>query len=106
MAHQHLQQLPPEIRHAALGNVGSIICFAPYLARELRPRFSELDLMNLENYHPYMTLMIEGVPSSPSVRGPCKPSNLAQMSQEGGAPYPLFGQFYCTTHLRRPRRLK
>lgn len=30
----------------------------------------------------------------------------AQMSQEWGAAYALFGQFYCTAHLRRRRRFK
>lgn len=71
IAHQYLQQLSPEIRHAVLGNVGSIISFrvgaedAPYLARELRPRFSELDVMQLENYRIYLKLMVDGAPSLP-----------------------------------------
>src|SRR5262249_56128242 len=45
IAHQYLHQLEPEIRHAVLGNTGSIISFragaedAPYLVREFHERF-------------------------------------------------------------------
>jgi hypothetical protein len=69
IAHQYLQQLSPEIRHAVLGNIGTIIAFrlgaedAPYIAREFQPRFSELDLVQLENYRIYIKLMIDGTPS-------------------------------------------
>lgn len=71
VAHQYLHQLDPDIRHAVLGNAGTIISFrvgaedAPYLAREFHPAFSELDLMQLENHHVYLKLMIDGMPSLP-----------------------------------------
>src|SRR5450631_2138495 len=45
IAHQYLQQLEPDVRHAVLGNAGSIISFrvgvedAPYLVREFHERF-------------------------------------------------------------------
>ena len=45
IAHQYLHQLEPDVRHAVLGNVGSIISFrvgaedAPYLVREFHERF-------------------------------------------------------------------
>jgi len=54
VAHQYLNQLEPEIRHAVFGNSGSIISFriggedAPYLARGFQDRFEEIDLMRLE----------------------------------------------------------
>jgi hypothetical protein len=38
---------------------------APYIAREFQPRFSELDLIQLENYRIYLKLMIDGAPSAP-----------------------------------------
>jgi type IV secretory pathway TraG/TraD family ATPase VirD4 len=71
IAHQYLHQLEPDIRHAVLGNVGTLISFrvgaedAPYLAREFRDRFTELDLAQLPNHEIYVTLMIDGTPSKP-----------------------------------------
>jgi type IV secretory pathway TraG/TraD family ATPase VirD4 len=71
VAHQYLAQLEPDVRHAVLGNTGTIISFrvggedAPYLAREFQARFEELDLMQLENHHIYLKLMIDGMPSKP-----------------------------------------
>jgi type IV secretory pathway TraG/TraD family ATPase VirD4 len=49
LAHQYLHQLEPDIRHAVLGNAGSIISFrvgvedAPYLVREFQPKFACMD---------------------------------------------------------------
>jgi hypothetical protein len=71
LAHQYLHQLEPEVRHAVLGNAGSIISFrvgiedAPYLAGEFQGRFDELDLLQLPNYRIYLKLMIDGTPSPP-----------------------------------------
>lgn len=69
LAHQYLHQLEPDIRHAVLGNAGTLIAFrvgaedAPLFARELGPRFGVDDLLNLPNHHIYLRLMIEGEPS-------------------------------------------
>ena len=71
LAHQHLSQLDAEVRHAVLGNVGTLIAFrvgpedAPLIAKELAPVFSGLDLVNLPNRDTYVKLMIEGAPSRP-----------------------------------------
>jgi type IV secretory pathway TraG/TraD family ATPase VirD4 len=71
VAHQYLHQLDPDIRHAVLGNAGTLISFrvgaedAPYLAREFEERFEQNDLLRLENYHIYLKLMIDGMPSKP-----------------------------------------
>jgi Type IV secretion-system coupling protein DNA-binding domain len=71
IAHQYLQQLSSEIRHAVLGNIGTIISFrvgaedAPYLAKEFQDEFEQLDLIQLANHHAYIKLMIEGTPSKP-----------------------------------------
>jgi hypothetical protein len=71
VAHQYLAQLEPDVRHAVLGNTGTIIAFrvggedAPYLAREFKARFEAVDLMQLENHHIYLKLMIDGMPSKP-----------------------------------------
>lgn len=71
MAHQYLHQLEPEIRHAVLGNAGTLISFrvgaedAPLLSRELLERFDISDLQRLENRTMYIRLMIDGQPSKP-----------------------------------------
>jgi hypothetical protein len=71
VAHQYLHQLAPDIRHAVLGNAGTLISFrvgaedAPYLGREFNGAFSETDLVQLPNYSIYLKLMIDGAPSLP-----------------------------------------
>jgi len=71
LAHQYINQLHEKVRDAVFGNVASIITFrvgiedAVYLAREFRPTFDELDLVNLPNYHIYLKLMVDGVTSQP-----------------------------------------
>jgi hypothetical protein len=69
LAHQHLHQLEPDIRHAVLGNAGTLISFrvgaedASYLAKEFQPTFNVQDLINLPNQNVYLRLMIDGEPS-------------------------------------------
>lgn len=71
MAHQHLHQLEPEVRHAVLGNSGTMIAFrlgaedAAYFGKEFSPVFSADDLITLPNYHMYLRMMINGAPSRP-----------------------------------------
>lgn len=71
LAHQHLHQLDPDIRHAVLGNVGTLISFrvgaedAHVMAREFQPTFGLLDLISLANRDLYVKLMIDGTPSPP-----------------------------------------
>lgn len=71
LAHQYLHQLDPDVRHAVLGNAGTLISFrvgaedAPVLARELLPTFDAEDLLNLPNHSIFLKLMIDGTPSRP-----------------------------------------
>jgi len=71
LANQHLDQLEPEVRHAVLGNVGTLIVFrvgaedALHLAKEFAPVFDAEDLTTLPNYHLFLKLMIDGTPSRP-----------------------------------------
>src|ERR1700738_2354544 len=71
VAHQYLHQLEEDVRHAVLGNVGTVISFrvgaedAPSLVREFHERFDEIDLLQLPNYRIYLKLMIDGMPSKP-----------------------------------------
>jgi hypothetical protein len=70
-AHQYLHQLEPDVRHAVLGNAGTIVSFrvgaedAPYLTREFTEAFDETDLVQLPNHRIYLKLMIDGMPSLP-----------------------------------------
>jgi hypothetical protein len=71
IAHQYLHQLEPDIRHAVLGNAGTIISFrigaedSPYMVREFAGYLDEIDLLQLPNHRIYLKLMIEGSPSRP-----------------------------------------
>lgn len=71
LANQHMHQIEPDIRHAVLGNAGTIVSFrvgpedATILADEFQPVFGTLDLLNLPNRSIYLKLMIDGVPSRP-----------------------------------------
>ncbi|QNM84906.1 type IV secretion system DNA-binding domain-containing protein [Polaribacter pectinis] len=74
LAHQYLHQLSDDIRYGVLGNVGTVICFrigavdAEYMLMEHYIEFLPLtlgDYVNMENYHVYVKLMIDGKPSKP-----------------------------------------
>lgn len=71
LGHQHLYQLEPEIRHAVLGNAGTLIAFrigpedAAVIGKEFEPIFEPVDLLGLPNYSVYLKLMIDGAPSKP-----------------------------------------
>jgi type IV secretory pathway TraG/TraD family ATPase VirD4 len=71
IAHQYLNQLEADIRHAVLGNVGTIISFrigaedSPYMVREFAGYVEEIDLLQLPNHRTYLKLMIAGAPSKP-----------------------------------------
>jgi len=71
LAHQYFHQLDPDIRHAVLGNAGTLISFrvgpedAAILTKELQSKFGVEDLLNLPNYAIYLKLMIDGTPSKP-----------------------------------------
>jgi type IV secretory pathway TraG/TraD family ATPase VirD4 len=71
VAHQYLHQLEPEIRHAVLGNAGTIISFrvgaedAPYIVEEFHEQYQKIDFLQLPNYRTYVKLMIDGQPSRP-----------------------------------------
>lgn len=69
LAHQHMHQLEPDIRHAVLGNAGTMISFrvgpedAAVLAKEFQPKFDVQDILNLPNRNIFLKLMIGGAPS-------------------------------------------
>lgn len=69
LAHQYIEQLDEKVRAAVFGNVGTLTCFrvgaadAEFLEKEFMPEFEALDLVNLEKYHVYIRLMIDGIAS-------------------------------------------
>lgn len=71
LAAQHLSQMEPEVRHAVLGNAGTLIAFrvgpedAVAFSAEFAPVFPPEDLVNLANRNFYLRLMIDGAPSKP-----------------------------------------
>ena len=82
LAHQHLYQLEPEVRHAVLGNVGTLLSFrlgpedAQVISREIAPVFVPEDLVNLPNHDIYLKLMIDGTPSKPFSARTLRPRDL------------------------------
>jgi hypothetical protein len=71
LAHQHLHQLIPDVRHAVLANVGTLVVFrlgpedAPIISRELSPVFDMEDLLHLPSHNIAVKLMIDGTASRP-----------------------------------------
>lgn len=92
LAHQHLHQLDDEIRHAVLGNAGTVVSFrigpedAEALAAEFQPKFGVLDLINLANHDTYLKLMIAGSPSPPFSATTLAPEDLTRGLVEGSGP--------------------
>jgi len=71
MAHQYIAQLPDEVKDAVFGNAGTLVTFrvggtdAETLIGEFAPVFETNDLVNLDKYHIYIKLLINGI-SSPA----------------------------------------
>jgi type IV secretory pathway TraG/TraD family ATPase VirD4 len=71
LAHQYMDQLEVDIRHAVLGNAATLISFrvgpddAAVLAKEFQPIFGVQDMLNLANRDIYLKLMIDGAPCLP-----------------------------------------
>ncbi len=71
LAHQFAAQLSDKIRDAVFGNVGSMMSFrvgaddAKFLAKYFEPVFGESDLINLDNRHSYVKLLINGMATEP-----------------------------------------
>jgi hypothetical protein len=97
LAHQHLNQLDPDIRHAVLGNAGTLVSFrvgpadAIVLAAEFQPVFDIQDLLNLPNHRIYVKLMINGTPSRPFSAATVRLEDLPRVGrpQVKGMPAPL-----------------
>jgi hypothetical protein len=71
VAHQYIAQLSEEIKGAVFGNVGSMAVFrvsaddAKYLESKFAPTFTADDIMKIDNYHAYVSLLSNGMPKKP-----------------------------------------
>ncbi len=71
MANQYIAQMEEQVRDSVFGNVGTLVSFrvgpsdAPYLAKEFMPTFEETDLINLDRFHIYLKMSINGITSPP-----------------------------------------
>lgn len=69
LAHQYINQLTQNgdsrVRDAVFGNVGTVVSFrigvddSEVIAKQLAPRVSEYDLLNIERYNAYIRLLID-----------------------------------------------
>ncbi len=71
VAHQFIAQLQENIRDAVFGNVGSLGVFrvgsadAEFLEKQFTPTFKAADIVNIENRHMYLKLLMHGRPATP-----------------------------------------
>ena len=68
LSHQYLDQLPEELRHAVLGNTGTVVAFrlgaydVPIMGRHLGTQ--EHILTTLPNYHAQLRILRSGTPTT------------------------------------------
>jgi len=79
MTNQYIAQMPETVAHAVFGNIGTLISFrvgagdasgmgggdSAGLAQEFDPVFTASDLINLDNYHIYLKMAVDGVTTTP-----------------------------------------
>jgi len=71
IAHQYISQLAENIKNAVFGNVGSMAVFrvsaedAGVLESKFKPTFTAQDIMKLDNYNAYLSMLVNGQPAKP-----------------------------------------
>lgn len=71
VAHQYIAQLTDNIRNAVFGNVGSIATYrvspedAEFLEKKFTPTFTAQDIVKLDNFNSYVSMLVNGVPARP-----------------------------------------
>ncbi|PIR86356.1 hypothetical protein COU13_01395 [Candidatus Kaiserbacteria bacterium CG10_big_fil_rev_8_21_14_0_10_43_70] len=71
VAHQFIGQLPKNIKESVFGNVGTKCAFrvgtedAEVLEKTFGPVFTASDLENIQNYHAFISLLVDGTPAPP-----------------------------------------
>lgn len=91
LAHQYLHQLELDLRHAILGNVGSLVTFrvgmadTQMLEKEYEPVFTACDLASLSNYRMVLKLLVNNSPVRPFSAKTLFPSHSVLDSATGQA---------------------
>lgn len=71
VAHQYISQLEDNIKNAVFGNVGSLAVFrvgaedAEFLESKFKPVFTAKDIMKIDNWNAYVSMLIKGQPTKP-----------------------------------------
>ncbi len=84
IAHQYISQLDEGIKNAVFGNVGSMAVFrvgsedAAFLEPKFKPIFTANDIIKIDNYNAYVSMLVKGQPT--------KPFNLSTLAPEKGNP--------------------
>lgn len=71
IAHQYVAQLEDSIKNAVFGNVGSMITYrissedSVTLEPRFKPTFSASDIMKLDNFNSYVSMLVGGIPVKP-----------------------------------------
>lgn len=71
VAHQYISQLEETIKNAVFGNVGSIAVYrvspedANFLEQKFKPTFMASDIMKLDNFNSYVSMLVNGQPAKP-----------------------------------------
>jgi len=69
IAHQYISQLEENIKNAVFGNVGSMAVFrvgtedATFLEQKFKPTFTAQDIIKLDNYNAYVSMLVKGQPT-------------------------------------------
>jgi len=71
VAHQYISQLDENIKNAVFGNVGSMVVYrvstedANFLEQKFKPIFTSSDIMKLDNFCSYVSMLVNGQPVKP-----------------------------------------
>jgi hypothetical protein len=71
IAHQYISQLEEKIKDAVFGNVGSMAVYrissedAAAVEPKFKPTFTASDIMKLDNFNSYVSMLVGGVPTKP-----------------------------------------
>ncbi|MDP2650458.1 MAG: TraM recognition domain-containing protein, partial [bacterium] len=87
IAHQFIAQLDEKIRDAVFGNVGTKCVFrvgiedAEFLEKQFQPDFNAKDIVGLDNYNAYLSLLGNGKPVRPFNMVTLPPDERANFTQ-------------------------
>jgi len=71
VAHQYISQLDEKIKNAVFGNVGSMAVYrvssedANFVEQKFKPTFTASDIMKLDNFNSYVSMLVNGTPAKP-----------------------------------------